>query len=89
MAGRAKGKSSRIVVWIILILLIVGLAGFGATSFNGQVRSVGSVGDTEIDINRYSRELNQELQAYSAQLGQNLTLSQARQFGLDTAVLQR
>lgn len=89
MAGKAKGKSSRIVVWIILILLVVGLAGFGATSFNGQLRSVGKVGDTEISISRYSRELQQELRAISAQAGQNLTLSQARQFGIDQAVLQR
>ncbi|MGR3660863.1 MAG: peptidylprolyl isomerase [Paracoccaceae bacterium] len=89
MAIGAKGKSSRIFVWIILILLIVGLAGFGATSFNGQLRYVGKVGDTEISVSRYSRELDQELRALSAQVGQTLTLSQARQFGVDTAVLQR
>lgn len=89
MAGRAKGKTSKVAAWIIVILLIVGLAGFGATSFNGQLSYVGKVGDTEVGVNRYSRELDQELRAFSAQLGQNLTLSQARQYGVDTAVLQR
>ena len=32
-------------VWVILALLIVGLAGFGATNLSGTVRSVGAVGD--------------------------------------------
>ena len=47
----AKGQTSRVLVWILLGLLIVGLAGFGATNFGGSVRSVGKVGDTDIDLN--------------------------------------
>ncbi len=85
----AKGRTSRTLVWIILGLLVVGLAGFGVTNFGGRTRSVGQVGDTEIEINRYARALRQELQALSAQAGQNITLSQALQFGLDRGVLQR
>ncbi len=89
MAASAKKKASNIVVWIILVLLIIGLAGFGATNFGGNVRSVGAVGDTEITVDRYARELEQELRSLQAQTGQSFTLSQAQTFGVDRAVLQR
>lgn len=89
MAKSATKKASNIVVWIILVLLMVGLAGFGATNFGGSVRSIGSVGDTEIEVNRYARELQQELRSLQAQTGQNITLAQAQAFGIDRAVLQR
>lgn len=87
--ARKKGQVSRVLVGIMMLMLIVGLAGFGATNFGGQTQSVGTVGDTEIDINRYYRALNQELQALQAQTGQSLTLEQARQFGVDQVVIQR
>ena len=44
MAAGVK-SFSRTVVWVIVALLIVGLAGFGATSFSGSVRTVGKVVD--------------------------------------------
>ncbi len=87
--ARTKGVTSKTAVWVIVILLIVGLAGFGATNFGGTVRNVGTVGDTPIDVNRYARELQQEINAFSAQIGTNMTLAQAQQFGIDRAVLQR
>ncbi len=87
--AKTKGVTSKTAVWVIVILLIVGLAGFGATNFGGTVRNVGHVGETPIDVNRYARELQQEITAFSAQLGTNMTLAQAQQFGIDRAVLQR
>ena len=85
----AKGQASKIAVWIILTLLIVGLAGFGATNFGTSVQTVASVGDTEIDVDRYARELNGELRAFQAETGQNITFAQAQLIGLDRNVLQR
>ncbi|WP_425049976.1 SurA N-terminal domain-containing protein [Psychromarinibacter sp. S121] len=86
----AKKKSAyNAVVWVILLLLIVGLAGFGATNFGGSVNSVGSVGNREITVDRYARELQNELARLSQQFGTNLTLQQAQMFGIDQAVLQR
>lgn len=85
----AKGQVSRIFVWVILGLLIVGLAGFGATNFGGSVRLVGSVGDAEIETNDYARALQQELRAISAQAGRAVSFSEARQAGIDRAVLGR
>ena len=89
MAQRAKGQKSNFVVWGIVILLIVGFAGFGANGLGGRIQSVGSVGDTEISVDRYARELDQELRALSAQVGRPVSLAQARQFGVDSNVLQR
>lgn len=89
MAGPRKMKLSNLFVWIILGLLIVGLAGFGATNFGNSQQSVASVGSTEIDANQYARALDTELRSYSQQLGQNMTLAQARSFGIDAALLQR
>ena len=87
--AKKKGHGSRWMAGALLVLLIVGLAGFGARNFGGRIQSLGKVGDSEIDVQRYANALRQELRAISQQSGQNITLSQARQFGLDQAVLQR
>ncbi len=85
----SKGKTSNILVWILMAMLVVGLGGFGATNFGGSTRSVGKVGDTEIDIDRYARELQQELRALSAQAGRTISLAEAQQFGITQNVLAR
>ena len=36
-------------IGIILALVIVGLVGFGSVNFGGSTRSIGKVGETEID----------------------------------------
>ena len=87
MAKRAS--LSKTFVWIILGLLILGLAGFGATNLSGTIRTVGHVGDKYIDVEDYGRALQQEIQAASAQTGQPLSFAQIQAFGLDRAVLNR
>lgn len=90
MAKSTTGKTaSSIGVWIIVLLLIVGLAGFGAGGFGGTVRTIGSVGDTDISTDRYANALRQELSALTQQTGRNFTLAEAQAFGLDRAVLQQ
>jgi peptidyl-prolyl cis-trans isomerase D len=85
----AKGKASNFFVWVILLLLIVGLAGFGATNFGGSVQSVGRVGETEIEINRYALEMQQELRALAAEQGRTVPMTEANEMGLPQAVLGR
>ncbi|MFU1476643.1 peptidyl-prolyl cis-trans isomerase [Roseovarius sp. C7] len=80
---------SKTAVWILLGLLILGLGGFGVTNLSGTVRSVGSVGDTKIDIDDYARTLQNEIRALEAQRGERLSFAQARELGLDQAVLSR
>ncbi|WP_226780851.1 peptidylprolyl isomerase [Oceaniglobus trochenteri] len=89
MAKSAARKTSNIFVWIIVLLLIVGLAGFGAGGFGGTVRSIGKVGDTKIPVDRYAQALQQELRTLEAQTGRRFTLAEAQAFGLDRAVLQQ
>lgn len=87
----AKGSNtfSKTAVWILMGLLILGLGGFGATNLSGTIRTVGSVGSKHIDVNDYARNLQQEIQAVSRQTGGQLTFAQAREIGLDQAVLNR
>jgi peptidyl-prolyl cis-trans isomerase D len=87
--ARAKGQAGKAVVWVLLGLLVLGLAGFGATSFSGGMRAVGEVGETEITVNSYARAVQQDLRAVREQTGQALTFAQAQALGLDRAVLQR
>ncbi len=87
--ARRKGQVSRFFAGALLVLLIVGLAGFGATNFGSRVSSIGRVGKVEIEASRYARALNQELRALEAQTGRNIPLAQAREFGIDLLVLRR
>jgi peptidyl-prolyl cis-trans isomerase D len=85
----AKSKTSKLLGGGLLGLLIVGLAGFGATNFSGNISSIGAVGDSEIDVNIYARALQQELRSYEAQLGRRMTLAEAQIFGIDRQVISR
>lgn len=89
MAKFGTGSTSKLLIWILLGLLIIGLAGFGIGGFGGTVRSVGSVGDAEIDINDYARAFSQELEAVRAQRQERISVSDAVAQGLDTVVLRR
>ena len=85
---RSKKRGSMI-VWILMGMLILGLGGFGARNFGGSVRAIGSVGDTDIDLRDYARTLNREISAFSAQIGQPVSFSQAQSLGIDKSVLAR
>jgi len=83
-----KKKGASLAVWILMVLLIGGLGGFGVTNFGGNIQSIGKVGDREIAADTYARALKQQLDSFSRQFGTQLTLSQAQAFGLDQQVLQ-
>ncbi len=80
---------SKTFIWILLALLIVGLAGFGATSLGGNIRTVGAVGDKQISVDLYARTLQEDLRAISAQAGQNVPFSTAQALGVDRQALAR
>ena len=40
---RPRGKAQETAVWILMGMLILGLGGFGVTSFSGGVKKIGSV----------------------------------------------
>lgn len=87
--AKKSGSISRTVVWIILGLLIVGLAGFGTTSFTGRFDSIGTVGDSEIGTSAYARALQAEIRALEAQTGGPLTFQQAQEMGVQQRVLSQ
>lgn len=84
----AQNKISRAFVWIIMGLVMVGLVGFGSFNFGGSVNSIGKVGETEISADRYFREVNAQLNAFQAQIGERLSFSEAQSVGLDQAALE-
>ncbi len=90
MLNTFRATRSNILVWILMGLLIIGLAGFGITMGGGLgSRDVARVGDQRISVDDFSRSMSQELNSLSSQLGRSLPMTEARQFGLDRMVLAR
>ncbi|RFP89362.1 peptidylprolyl isomerase [Rhodobacteraceae bacterium 63075] len=86
---RASGKTTKTLVWVLMGLLIFGLAGFGITNLGGAVRSVGEVGEKPITTESYSRALRQTLQGRTGPGGRPLTFAEAREQQLDRMVLSQ
>lgn len=80
---------SKTFVWILMGLLMLGLAGFGAVNLSGTVRTVATVGEEVVTVDNYARELQREIRAIEAQTGQPMPMAQARELGLDQQVLAR
>src|SRR3546814_16663365 len=55
----------------------------------GQAQAVAEVGDTIIEQRQFSRELSDEINNVSRRLGVQLTMDQARAFGIPQQVLER
>jgi peptidyl-prolyl cis-trans isomerase D len=87
--ARKSSSLSKTFVWILLALLIVGLAGFGATNLGGRVNKIGSVGEEEILVTQYIRALQNEIRSASAQFGSPITFQQAQMFGIQQQALSR
>lgn len=87
-APKKKKRGTHVMAWVLLAMIVGGLGGFGVTNFGGGVTSIGTVGDREISVDDYARTLRQQVQAMSKQFGAQLTLEQARAFGLDGQVIQ-
>ncbi len=87
----SKPKSKQnIFVWILMGLLVLGLAGFGIDGFlGGQVRSIGNVGGRDISATAYARALQNEMRAIEQQMGQPFPFARAREVGLDAQVRAR
>ena len=84
-----KRRGSAVLVWVLMAMLVAGLGGFGVTNFGGGTTSIATVGDRRIDVKDYGRALQQEIRAFSAQVGQPVTAEQAIGLGLDRQVRQR
>lgn len=76
MAQSAGKKTANIFIWILLGLLILGLAGFGATSFGGSNTAIATVGDRSVDVNRYYRAVQQGIRQLQQQTGERVSVAQ-------------
>lgn len=74
-------------VWILLLLLILGLAGFGVTSLQGSLRTVGSVGEADIRVSNYFTSLQNEIRAEESARGERISFAEARALGIQDRVL--
>lgn len=76
---------------IFIALLVLSFAVWGiADIFGGYGReTLISVGDTRISAEEYRMEVDREVQMLGQQMGQPLSLQQARQFGVDNRVMSR
>lgn len=88
MLNLLRAKHSRMLVWTLLVLIVIGLAGFGIGS-SGAFKSSGvaSVGGQSISETAYARAMERELRTLSGQIGRTLTMTEARQYGVPNMVL--
>ena len=84
---RASRTQTSMLVWVLMAMLVTGLGGVGVSSFGRSTTAIGAVGDQEIDVNTYARALRNQINALSRQFGQQLSLAEARIFGIDAQVL--
>ncbi|OYW57855.1 MAG: peptidylprolyl isomerase [Rhodobacterales bacterium 32-66-7] len=85
---RPKSLAREVAVWVLMAMLIVGLGGFGVTSFSGGVATVGRVGDIEISADDYAIALQNRVAALSEQLGVQIPTREALAFGVEGQVLE-
>ncbi len=83
----ASGQRSKFVLYGILGFVALGLVGFGAQNFGGNIRSIGTVGDKQVPAAQYASALSQQIKAFEAQIGQPMTFQLAQSIGLDQSVL--
>lgn len=83
-----RSRKSGVLLWVLMAMLVVGLAGFGVGVGGGLgSRDVAAVGDQGIPADVYARAMEQQLRDMNRQTGQSLTMEQARAAGLDRQVL--
>ncbi|KJZ19977.1 peptidyl-prolyl cis-trans isomerase [Loktanella sp. S4079] len=84
----AEKKKNRYGPLVIVGVVLVGMAGFGSSGFTSSMRSLGTVGDKDVPITDYQRQLNAQIQNMSRQFNTQITFQQAISLGLDRQALQ-
>ena len=82
----------KLVTGVLFSLLILSFAVWGIGDIfrgSGQAQAVAEVGGTTIEQRQFAQELSNEINSMSRRLGVQLTMDQARAFGLPQQVLER
>lgn len=83
-----RSRKSGVLLWVLMAMLVVGLAGFGVGVSGGLgSRDVAAVGDQGIPASDYGRAMEQQLRDMGRQTGRGITMEQARAAGIDRQVL--
>jgi peptidyl-prolyl cis-trans isomerase D len=90
MLGAFRKRRAGVLIYALLAALVVGLAGFGIGAGGGITsQTVARVGSQKVTADDYVRAMQQELRALTQQLGRELPMAEARQYGVDRMVLER
>jgi peptidyl-prolyl cis-trans isomerase D len=89
MSSNKNSKGKKLGAGLLMGLLALSLLGFGVEGFGTARQSIGTVGTRDITADEYARTLQNDLRALQAQLGQPITMEQARLFGLDQRALEQ
>ena len=87
-ARKTSTPAAKVLSFVLLGMLVVGLGGFGVSNFGNQVDTVVTVGKAQVSTSQYARALNAQIAQFSKQFGQQFTFAQAQMFGLDAQTLQ-
>ena len=85
---KTSTPASKILSFVLLGMLVVGLGGFGVSNFGQQVDTVITVGKAQVSTSQYYRALKGQIDQFSQQFGTQFTFAQAQMFGLDAQTLQ-
>jgi len=91
MLSAMRSSRSNLFVWIIILLLIVGLAGFGISQSGGSNSgvAVANVGEEEVTVNDFGQAYQNEMRQMAQTFGRQVTQQEMQLFGGDQRVLQR
>ena len=86
-----KSKINKFFAWIIVLLLVLGLVGFGLQDVLSRWGSskLATVGDIEISTKEFGQGFIREINFISQNLGKNISIDEAKSLGIHLRVLER
>ena len=86
-----KSKINKFFAWIIVLLLVLGLVGFGLQDVLSRwgTSKLATVGEVEISTEEFGQSFIREINYISQNIGKNLTIEEAKSFGLHLQVVER
>ena len=86
-----KSKINKFFAWVIVLLLVLGLAGFGLQDVLSRwgTSKLATVGEVEISTEEFGQSFIREINYISQNIGKNLTIEEAKSFGLHFQVVER
>ena len=84
-------KINKFFAWIIVLLLVLGLAGFGLQDVLSRwgTSKLASIGEVEISSEEFAQSFIREINYISQNIGKNLTIEEAKSVGLHLQIMER